>query len=466
MAFIGTHDQLRVLAELAFDYTYRLAVAETVRVEWIGDGFTEVTGYESRLITCLEDWMGIVHPDDVELMRAATRSALDGQERVGTYRIRAKSGETRWLRDHVAPVIDHATGRVIAILGAVRDVSHEGASDTAATEELFRTLVENAPLGIYYADLQGHFLYGNRKAQEIVGYSRDSLIGKSFLRSNLLSPGDIARATLLLARSIRGESTGPDRFRICRRDGSHRTVEIWTALLRSRNRTMILGMVQDIEERIRNEQERADLVEQLRKANDALRAEVLHREEAQRLLSAAALKDPLTGLPNRVYFSDHLERATARAKREGLRVAVLFVDLDGFKEINDRLGHAAGDTVLRTLAARIGKELRQIDAVGRWGGDEFTVVLEDLTSAEEAAKVAQKLVRALSRPVALEGTEEKVSASIGIAMYPDNGRTLEDLIRAADRAMYRAKAHESESHVFFERRYPGPRGSTDVPAED
>jgi diguanylate cyclase (GGDEF)-like protein len=162
--------------------------------------------------------------------------------------------------------------------------------------------------------------------------------------------------------------------------------------------------------------------------------------------------DPLTRLPNRLYFRDQLDRAIRRTGRDGGELAVLLVDLDYFKHVNDTVGHAAGDRVLDEAAERMRRCVRASDVVGRLGGDEFTILTADLASAQNASKVAQNVIVAMSRPFLTGGQEHFLSASVGIAVYPADGSTAEELLRNADTAMYRAKEGGRNRCVFFEER--------------
>jgi len=153
-----------------------------------------------------------------------------------------------------------------------------------------------------------------------------------------------------------------------------------------------------------------------------------------------ALRDPLTGLANQASFEDHLKRAIARARRSRLALGVLCIDLDHFKRVNDTLGHALGDGLLRQVAERIEACLRSTDIVARWGGDEFLVALPELTAREDAFRIAEKLADALRNSFEVGGHNVAVSGTIGISLYPDDGLDYSTLCENADRAMYRAKA--------------------------
>ena len=163
-----------------------------------------------------------------------------------------------------------------------------------------------------------------------------------------------------------------------------------------------------------------------------------------------ALHDSLTGLPNRVQFNQHLDRAVARAKRHGNLMAVLCLDLDRFKDVNDTLGHATGDALLEEVSARLKENIRDVDLVGRMGGDEFAVVAEEINSPEDAMRLARRICTALGAGYQVNGHEVTTSASIGIALGPIEGEPIDVLLKNADLALYRAKADGRNTFRFFE----------------
>ncbi len=180
-----------------------------------------------------------------------------------------------------------------------------------------------------------------------------------------------------------------------------------------------------------------------------LRAQEDERVAREEQVRYQAYHDALTDLPNRVSFAEHLEEAVRRAKRARWPLAVMFLDADQFKRVNDSLGHEAGDQLLRVLAARISASVRETDLLFRMGGDEFTVLLEDVRGPEEAASVAQRILEAMREPLQLQHHELTVSVSIGIAMYPKDDDSGERLVQSADTAMYRAKELGRNRYAFF-----------------
>ncbi len=176
----------------------------------------------------------------------------------------------------------------------------------------------------------------------------------------------------------------------------------------------------------------------------------IERKRMHSYLSHLARYDQLTGLPNRSLFRDRLNQAVRRAQRSGKLLATLFLDLDRFKEINDSLGHTAGDELLKAIAERLERCVRQVDTVARLGGDEFTVILEGLTQGEHCAAIAQKIMSQVVMAVTVQNTEVHCSTSIGIAVYPRDGSDADALIRNADVAMYQAKSSGRNTFQFYE----------------
>src|SRR5262249_26408508 len=176
--------------------------------------------------------------------------------------------------------------------------------------------------------------------------------------------------------------------------------------------------------------------------------DITERKRAEEQIESLAYRDILTGLPNRRLFTDRLHVAIGQAERQRTRLAVMFMDLDGFKLVNDTLGHAWGDELLRNVAGRLESAVRQADTVARLGGDEFTLLLPGLDPPADPERIAEKVLAALRPPFVLGSREFLVTGSIGIALYPEHGRDPEALVHNADAAMYRAKDDGSHYRVF------------------
>lgn len=180
----------------------------------------------------------------------------------------------------------------------------------------------------------------------------------------------------------------------------------------------------------------------------AIFSDITLRKREEQELYDLATHDALTGLPNRFFFSERFRHAMARAKRAGHLVGLLYLDLDRFKPVNDSLGHKCGDQLLQTVARRIRRSVREEDTIARLGGDEFAVILEQLSKPRDAAATARKLLHALARPFLLEGHKARITASIGITVYPLDGDDVETLLKRADGAMYRVKTQRRNDYRF------------------
>ena len=188
-------------------------------------------------------------------------------------------------------------------------------------------------------------------------------------------------------------------------------------------------------------------IHKLQQANARLSAEIasLQRKEAHAL--ALAYFDELTGLPNRRLLQDRLQQAVAQCARQQKQLALLFIDLDGFKGVNDTLGHAAGDTLLKRVADRIAASIREADTACRYGGDEFVIMIPSLAHSGVATAVAEKVQHCLTDPYVIDDFRVQIAASIGTALYPDHGQACEDLLKHADSVLYRAKSCSSKASI-------------------
>ncbi len=322
----------------------------------------------------------------------------------------APGGLIGQLRERVARVRAQAAGR--GRLEALRE-----------SEQHFRSLVQHAPDLIVLVDAAGTPRYVSPAIERVLGYPAGQVAG-CYDRS-LLHPDDVARARRYFAEIVRRPGNTPAvELRARHRDGSWRCLEVvGNNLLADPSVGSIVFSARDVTERKRLEEE----------------------------LAHQALHDSLTGLPNRVLLMDRLSHALARAGREGQRVAVLFLDLDRFKTVNDSLGHDAGDELLAAVAQRLRGCLRAEDTAARLGGDEFVVLLASLSDAGEAIQVAERIVERLETPFRVGGREVRISTSVGIALsQPAEGRPI-DLLREADGAMYRAKARGVGCYALADR---------------
>jgi diguanylate cyclase (GGDEF)-like protein/PAS domain S-box-containing protein len=316
-----------------------------------------------------------------------------------------------------------AGGDLLLLIGQDVTFRRQARLRLQESEEFFRLTFSQAAVGIALLSREGRFLRVNRKLSNIVGYSEIELLQRFF--DQVTHPDELDEDRALVARLVAGEVRDFRReTRYLCKDG--RTV--WVALSASTMREAASGQLRMI----------------------VAVEDISRRKEAEEALLRMASHDALTGLPNRLLLQDRLRQAISHAQRHSARkVGVMFIDLDRFKHVNDSLGHEAGDQLIVEIARRLARALRETDTVARQGGDEFVVVLADITKPEDAALVADKLLESLCQPLTLCGQEVFPSGSIGIAMYPQDGRDSEALLKAADSAMYRAKASGGNHHAFY-----------------
>ena len=294
-----------------------------------------------------------------------------------------------------------------------------GALENALLYEQVHAITSSLGEGVLALDERGVVTFANPAAEELLGWERGELVGQQI--AHAVDPEGLVGEQWVHLPSLRsGETVRRDEQVVTRRDGTPLDVAL-TASPVTREEQVVGAVVvlRDVRER------------------KALQQQLVHQ----------AFHDPLTGLPNRALFLDRLEHARARSTREGVTQAVLFVDVDRFKLVNDSLGHRMGDQVLRTVAARLVGVLRPSDTVARFGGDEFTVLLEQVSSAAEAGLIAERVLRELRVPIPAGGRDVVVTASIGIAVA-EPGNAPGDLLAAADIAMYQAKGGGKNRYVI------------------
>lgn len=323
------------------------------------------------------------------------------------------------------------------------------------SRQRYRLLVETVAEGVLCTDEDGTIVEFNQAAGRLFGYRRHEVLGRP---STLLMPERL-RAAHPAGFARVAEAGAPDRpawqcveLAGLTKSGREFPVEVSLSWFETGGRRYCTGVVRDLSEfkritaALRDANEALDRriqerTAELARMNEALQLEIGERRRAEDCLNSLAHYDPLTGLPNRRLFAELLSQSISRARRTGRQVALLFLDLDRFKLINDTLGHGIGDQLLKAVANRLTAALRASDLVSRLGGDEFTVILEDVASSEDVARIAQKLLDAIALPFTLGGHEVFTAGSIGIAMFPADSEDRDALINSADTAMYAAKGH-------------------------
>jgi len=400
-------------------------VDETGMLRYASPAVERLMGYRA------EDWTGtsilsMVHPDDVE--RAAASLAAVARE-PGVHpptviRVLHRDGSWRYIETTANNLLDVPS--VGGIVHNSHDITERWQAEQAVrqSEERFRSLVQNASDLITVIDTDTTVIYQSPSIRRMLGYAAERLVGGKLI--DLIHAEDAARVIATIGdvmskpdAVVRGET------RIRHEDGSWRHIEF--SCTDQRRNAAIGGIVLNTHD-------------------------VTERKLLEEQLRHQALHDPLTKLANRTRFTDRLEHALLRAGRTGHQVAVLFMDLDNFKSVNDSLGHSAGDYLLTEVAERVQTCLRPFDTIARLGGDEFAILLEDVTSIDDATGVTERIFQVLGTPFELEGKELIVRASIGIALGEGGAREAgaEGLLRDADVAMYVAKSHGKGRCEVFE----------------
>jgi len=305
----------------------------------------------------------------------------------------------------------------------------EARSRLRESEARYRLLIENTHDIIYALDPEGVFTYVSPSWTKIVGHAPEDVVGTSYKKH--VHPEDQEACNVFFKKFLDGASSlSGVEYRVLRQDGrwAWHTSSATAARNGEGRMTSFIGISRDISER--------------KVLEEALRHQATH--------------DTLTGLPNRTLFLDRLEHELAVTKRRGRGGALIFLDLDNFKNINDTLGHDVGDQLLVAVARRLKALVREADTVARMGGDEFTMLLPEAGGAPQVADVALRICQALHDVFLLDGQELFVSASMGISLYPHDGTSVTTLLKLADMAMYRAKAAGRSTYRFWSGPDPTP----------
>ncbi len=309
-------------------------------------------------------------------------------------------------RDEITDVADS--------INSMLEEIHKYQEKLKEEEALFKTLANLSPIGIYIVK-NGKLDYVNDAMESITGYKKEEILNKSL--KTLIVKDDIPK----LEKAMKLKTNDPVEVRFITKSNDSKHIIVSFRSIKRENENLILGVAIDITE----------------------------LKIAQKKIEFMAYHDPLTKLPNRNLFFDILKQELKMAKRERRYLAVMFIDLDRFKEINDTYGHDYGDNVLQVIAKRLKNSLRESDIVARLGGDEFGVILPSIKKPGDASIIANKILKQVQKPVVVKGKEFLLTTSIGIAIYPNDGSTPEELLKAADAAMYKAKFEGKNKYFYF-----------------
>jgi diguanylate cyclase (GGDEF)-like protein/PAS domain S-box-containing protein len=373
------------------------------------------------------NWSMAIHADDRERVLLEWRAAASGTDKFMTEaRFLRPDNSVVWARLNAAAMLDGH--RLRGHVQTVEDIGERKLAEDALFEEKERAQVTLNSIGdaVLTTNLPGNVTYLNQVAEEMTGWSCEEAIGKPLSAVFRIIDGktrkEAPNPAQLAIRENRTVGLAADCI-LLRRDGFESAIEDSAAPIHNRDGTVAGAVI------------------------------VFHDVSESRTMALKmthlAQHDFLTGLPNRVLLTERLSRAIGQARRHGKRVALMYIDLDYFKHINDSLGHAVGDLLLQMVAQRLKRCIRDTDTVCRQGGDEFVILLSETGQILDAAQVAEKILAAFADPCLVSGNELHITLSIGISIYPDDGHDAEDVMKNADTAMYHAKSNGRNNYQFF-----------------
>jgi len=372
---------------------------------------------------------------------------------------------------------------------------HQGEQELASAKSLMQAVFDSAKVSIIVTDAQGTIRMMNQTASAWLQYDPKELIGQASPRV-FHDVNEVVAYSRTLTEElgievppgfdtfvIKARQKGSDEheWSYIRRDGSRFPVHLTTSALPDGQGgvTGYVGVGIDMTDRNRADnamrvaqlqlEERVALrTSELASTNLQLQEEIARRQATEEKMRQMAHYDVLTGLPNRNLLMGHLEKAIAQADRRGGKAGLMFIDLDRFKQVNDTLGHDAGDELLRQVALRMGEVIRDTDTLARHGGDEFVLLIPDVAQQQELADLAARLIRVFVRTFDIDGNSVETTPSVGIACYPTDCASSEELMRCADQAMYQAKTAGKIASTSFlvlpaKRSSHRSRGMPDLP---
>ncbi|MGB4062325.1 MAG: EAL domain-containing protein [Azonexus sp.] len=373
------------------------------------------------------NWRMAIHPDDRERVLVEWRAAALGEAKFTTKaRFLRADGSIVWTRLNAAAMLDGLQPR--GYVQIVDDITERKAAEDALFEEKERAQVTLNSIGdaVLTTNLPGNVTYLNLVAEMMTGWSSENAIGRPLSEVFRIVDGttrEVAPNPAQLAiHENRTVGLAADSI-LLRRDGYESAIEDSAAPIHNRDGQVAGAVIvfHDVSE----------------SRNMALK------------MAHLAHHDFLTGLPNRILLTERLSRAIGRARRHSKQVALMYIDLDYFKHVNDSLGHAVGDLLLQMVAERLKLCVRDTDTVSRQGGDEFVVLLTEIEQGPDAAPVAEKILAAFADPCVICGNELHVTLSIGVSIYPNDGQDADEVMKNADTAMYHAKANGRNNYQFF-----------------
>jgi diguanylate cyclase (GGDEF)-like protein/PAS domain S-box-containing protein len=416
-------ERYRTLVERVPAVVYVQEIGSPDSAIYMSPSIEALTGYTPEECKDPDMRWRMVHPEDRERLQSEDeRTGKPGQVFASEYRVLHRDGRTVWVRNESVLIEDEASGSRYW-QGFMLDITERRQVEVALreSEQRFRRSFDDAAIGMALVGTDGRFLQTNRSLREILGYPEEELLEKSF--QDITHPDDLGADLDQRRRTLLGEiRTYQMEKRYFHKEGH----VVWVLLS--------VSMVHD------EEGEPLYFVSQIQ--------DISQRKVLEERLEHRAFHDSLTDLPNRQLFMDRLGQALRRTRRGHKRVAMLFMDLDGFKVVNDSLGHQVGDFLLTVVAQRLRRCLRPEDTLARFGGDEFVVLIEAVDDPAQAVQVAERIMEELRSPFIMEGRDLYVIASIGISLGDARTHDADDLLREADTAMYRSKDEGRDFRVF------------------
>jgi diguanylate cyclase (GGDEF)-like protein/PAS domain S-box-containing protein len=402
----------QLYATLAEKSPIGLFIIQDDHFQWVNPRFGESVGYKSHEILGLPS-LSLVHTDDRQLVRMRAIAMLRGQNMLPyEYRIITKKKDILWYMETVTCI--NFNGRR-ATLGSQMDITRQKMAEDALrqSEERSRTIIDTIADAYYETDLAGNLLMFNDAFLKLLGYTKEEMQGINYRQY-----GDKKNADIAFRVFHQVFKTGIPVNKM--------EWEIHTKKREKKNTELSVSLVLDGYGKPQGFR--------------GIISDITERHKMDEMIRQQAFYDYLTGLPNRTLYYDRLNMAIKRAKRDKKMVAVIILDLDRFKEVNDQWGHATGDALLRAVAQRLQAIVRDADTVARYGGDEFTFILPYINRKEDALLVARKMIKSFKETFELDACNLVVTSSLGMAIYPTSGDDIDTLMKKADIAMYRAKA--------------------------
>jgi len=387
----------------------------------------EMIGYrDDELVNEFATWESHVNPEDLQQVLKGIQENIDGKTEYyqGNHRLKHKDGHWVWILSRGKTQFDKS-GKAVRMSGTHTDISKEKEMQIKYAQQA--QMIEQTHDSVISTDLEGNIITWNYGSEFIYGYKAEEAIGKHI--TMIHREEDLEDFKISIEQLMQTGEYKADVYLVAK-SKEIVSISLSLSLLRDENGnpTYMVSYAQDITKR------------------KIAESKILEQKQD---LQYQAHHDPLTALPNRVLFNDRLEQAIEKAKRSETNLALLFIDLDHFKEINDSLGHAVGDEILKVTTQRLKEVIRHEDTLARLGGDEFTIIMEDLKDGHDASVLANKVLKVLADEININDNRLYISSSIGISLYPQDGTSVSDLLKYADSAMYKAKDEGRNNYQFY-----------------